>query len=211
VIDFAQLTFWQWVAVFIGALLIVFNRRKIILAFFRWTAPKQFIGKLGMLPSKRDLVRVRDDLADEVGALMTERIISRILKRLPLQFAAEIAKLNEEIRKLRAEAASSSSSQMLIGVHLRGYKPTEDDKGEFYVPVYISTDGKLVAPQDAGHRKIVRAADLKADGSPFANGRCWVSSLGAPWFSRVIDLPHAVVMLGETYKLLVVEKKVEAV
>src|SRR3989344_4155426 len=151
--ELPDLVWWQWALVAVITVAVIWYRRTILLWIFRFLAPKTFIGKFGMMVTKRDLIRIREDLAQELVGTVSPSIIKRIVAEIPYNLTEHISTLMAS--KMRLEEELRRRGEFLVGVHLRGFKLGDDDKGEYYVPVYVGAGGTLRAPSDPKQRMIV--------------------------------------------------------
>src|SRR3989344_4489298 len=94
-----------------------------------------------------------EDLAQELVGTVSPSIIKRIVAEIPYNLTEHISTLMAS--KMRLEEELRRRGEFLVGVHLRGFKLGDDDKGEYYVPVYVGAGGTLRAPSDPKQRMIV--------------------------------------------------------
>lgn len=165
-----------------------------------------FVKQLPDLLSKDFTTKVRADVVKQLPELLSDRLVDRVLAALPeaMEKRAQktIANLTAQVNALRKQVRGDDS-WVSVGVHVRGFKMTEEDKEEYFALVeYNFQAGGLRAAQNANVRLLVPKSKLGYSRSPF--GRCtrMATYLGAPWYGKVNGDPKSIVMLGEAYTLM---------
>jgi hypothetical protein len=164
-----------------------------------------FVERLPGLLSKDFTKQVRADVVKQLPELLSDRLVDRVLAALPeaMEQRAQktIANLTAQVNALRKQV-KGDDSWVPLGVHVRGFKLSEDDKDEYFALVeYNFQAGGVRALQNTARRLLVPKSKLNYSTNPFYHCQRMATYLGAPWYGKVNGDPKSIVMCGEAYTL----------
>ena len=188
-----------WIlAAFIG-LLAVLNRRKIFKHVFRWLTPRETTKRWNALATREDLAKLSATTADAI----VDRVLARVAQEAEAHYIDALSRLRAQVVGLREQLDKLRNGWVTIGVHVRGFKVSDDDKLIYYALIQISPQrGELRAHPDSEMRQLIpydpEMRKKMPSYRPDKKGH-YFSELGAPWYGRVQGAPNSISMLGETY------------
>jgi hypothetical protein len=167
---------------------------------------EEFVEQLPVLLSVDFTEQVRADVMEQLPMLLSDGLVDRILAKLPeameQRAANTIANLTAQVNSLRKQV-KGGGDWVPVGVHVRGFKMSEDDKAEYFALVEFNYQvGGLRAVQNPKDRLLVCKSYLNHSCSPFKGRIDLATWMGAPWYGKVNGDPKSIVMCGEAYKLL---------
>jgi hypothetical protein len=178
-------------------LVLVTNRRKLFKRLLPWLAPVEWVSSLKELASRNDV--------QEASAATAEHIVSHLLpkvdKAVELHFDNTISKLRAEVIVLRKEREELRNGWQDIWVHVRGYRPNDESKGQQYmarVQINLSTS-ELRAHPESEYRRLVHRRDTWHFHHRYGEGKFERITLGAPWFLKIEGTSDSVILLDERY------------
>ncbi len=167
---------------------------------------ERFVERLPGLLSDDFTTKVKADVVGQLPELLSDRLVDRVLLALPeaMEQRAQktIANLVAQVKALRQQV-KDENRWVSVGVHVRGFKMSEDDKEEYFAVVeYDTQGGGARAAQNRFERLLVPKSLLQwSSSSPFYGRPGRATYLGAPWYGKVSGDPDSIVMYGEAYKL----------
>lgn len=190
-----DMNLWLWILVAFVSLMLLLNRRKLFKYLFVRFAPRELIERWDALALHEDV----EGFAVKTANAVVELVLARVTSETEAHFQDTLVKLRGQVLSLRKQIAELRSGWVTFGVHMRGFKLSEDDKVEYYALIQIQPSTGATRAHPSSAMRLIYPSLPKQYFLPNV-GDAGFTSLGAPWYARVQGEP-SVSMLGELYRV----------